>query len=223
MTSAAKVHQAIAPMNREPIIPTRALISVSDKTGIVEFARGLSDFGVELISTGGTAKHLREAGLLVIDVSDITGFPEILDGRVKTLHPLIAGGLLGLNTPEHEAEMAAHGIKRINLVCVNFYPFEQAIADGDGHIEEGVENIDIGGPTIVRAASKNLGNCVVVTSPEDYQYILYLINNNGGVNYLVRIRLAQKVFALTARYELSISEFLSVQYGRGLGHAEIVG
>ncbi|HET9297157.1 MAG TPA: bifunctional phosphoribosylaminoimidazolecarboxamide formyltransferase/IMP cyclohydrolase, partial [Candidatus Binatia bacterium] len=158
----------------------RALISVSDKKGIVEFSRALSDLGVEIISTGGTASLLRDNKIAVKDVSEITGFPEMMDGRVKTLHPKIHGGILALrDNPEHVAKMKEHGIEPIDLVVVNLYPFEGAVAR-DGSFDEIVENIDIGGPSMVRAAAKNHQHVAVVVDPEDYPWILAELQKNNG-------------------------------------------
>ena len=152
---------------------TRALISVSDKTGIVEFSRELAGYGVEILSTGGTAKLLREAGLTVKDVSEFTGFPEMLDGRVKTLHPKVHGGLLGMRAnPEHVATMKAHGIENIDMVVVNLYPFEATVAKAGCTLEDAIENIDIGGPTMLRSAAKNNADVTVITDPADYRTVL---------------------------------------------------
>src|SRR5712692_6702432 len=150
----------------------RALISVSDKTGIVEFTRELKSFGVEIISTGGTAKTLRDAGIEVRDVSDVTGFPEMMDGRVKTLHPKIHGALLGLrDNPEHVAAMREHGIEPIDMVVINLYPFEETIAREGVTLEEAVEQIDIGGPAMIRSAAKNFRDVAVVSSPHSYEVL----------------------------------------------------
>jgi len=150
----------------------RALISVSDKTGIVEFAQELRSFGVEIISTGGTAKTLRDAGIDVLDVSDVTGFPEMMDGRVKTLHPKIHGGLLALRgNSEHVAAMDKHGIEPIDLVVINLYPFEQTVTREDIKLDEAIEQIDIGGPSMIRSAAKNYRDVAVVTSPDLYRQI----------------------------------------------------
>src|SRR5262245_1833439 len=152
--------------------PVRALISVSDKTGIAEFVRGLSGFGIELVSTGGTSAELKGAGLTVLDVSDLTGFPELLDGRVKTLHPKVHGGLLAKrDNPEHAAAMLAHGIAPIDLLVVNLYPFEAAL-DRQASFADCIENIDIGGPAMIRAAAKNFDDVAVVVDPADYPKIL---------------------------------------------------
>src|SRR6476619_3646823 len=157
------------------LVPVRrALISVSDKTGLREFATALvSEFKIELISTGGTAKFLREAGLPVTDVSEITGFPEMMDGRVKTLHPKVHGGLLALrDNPEHAKAMREHGIEAIDLVCINLYPFEQTVSKPNVTFEEAIENIDIGGPSMIRSAAKNHRFVLVVTGPDRYDKVL---------------------------------------------------
>src|SRR5216684_3083141 len=152
----------------------RALISVSDKTGIVDFARELKRFGVEIISTGGTAKTLRDAGLEIRDVSEVTGFPEMMDGRIKTLHPRIHGGLLALrDNPKHVAAMREHAIEPIDMVVVNLYPFEETIARDGVTLEEAIEQIDIGGPAMIRSAAKNFRRVAVVTDPSNYEFILY--------------------------------------------------
>ncbi len=194
---------------------SQALISVSDKHGAVEFARELAALGVKLLSTGGTAKLLRDAGLAVTDVSDYTGFPEMLDGRVKTLHPKVHGGILGIRgNAEHEATMAKHGIPTIDLVVVNLYPFQQTIAKKDCSLEDAIENIDIGGPTMVRAAAKNHGNekggCAVVVEPADYAGIIAEMKANGGaISTATRFALAKKAFVHTARYDSAIANWLT--------------
>jgi len=191
----------------------RALISVSDKSGIVEFARSLAEFDVVLISTGGTSKFLREAGLNVIDVSDITGFPEMMDGRVKTLHPLIHGAFLALrDNDKHIAAMEEHGIEPIDLVVVNLYPFEETIAKDGVALEEAVENIDIGGPAMIRSASKNWRDVAVVTDSGLYpQIVEELKENNGSLSLEARQRLATLAYTRTAAYDLAISSYLSRQ------------
>lgn len=188
----------------------RALLSVSDKTGLVDFARGLADNGVELLSTGGTATALRAAGLTVKDVSEHTGFPEMLDGRVKTLHPKIHGGLLfRRDKPEHARQAEEHGIAPIDLVVVNLYPFEQTVAREGVTLEEAIENIDIGGPSMLRSAAKNAAAVTVVSDPADYAEVLESMKENGGATTLkLRERLAVKVFALTARYDRAIADYL---------------
>ncbi len=194
---------------------TRALISVSDKAGIVEFSRELAGFGVEILSTGGTAKLLREAGLAVKDVSEFTGFPEMLDGRVKTLHPKVHGGLLGMRgNPEHVATMKAHGIEPIDMVVVNLYPFEATVAKPDCTLEDAIENIDIGGPTMLRSAAKNNADVTVLVDHADYRRVLDEMKGSGGsVSRETNFRLAVKVYQLTAAYDGAISNWL----GRKLG------
>ena len=188
----------------------RALISVSDKTGLVDFAKALSARGVELVSTGGTRKALADAGLKVIDVSDLTGFPEMMDGRVKTLHPKVHGGLLAIReNPEHEAAMLAHNIPQIDLLVVNLYPFEATVAKGAAY-EECIENIDIGGPAMIRAAAKNHDDVAVIVDVEDYGVVLAeLAANNGATRLATRRRLAQKAYSRTAAYDAAISNWFA--------------
>ena len=194
---------------------SQALISVSDKRGVVEFARALAVLGVKLLSTGGTAKMLRDAGLAVTDVSDYTGFPEMLDGRVKTLHPKVHGGILGRrDLTEHLKTMDAHGIPPIDLVVVNLYPFQQTVARKDCTLDDAIENIDIGGPAMVRAAAKNHGNEAggvgVVTDPEDYETIIAELRAGGvALSYKTRFALAKKAFTHTARYDSAIANWLT--------------
>ncbi|MEK7839923.1 MAG: bifunctional phosphoribosylaminoimidazolecarboxamide formyltransferase/IMP cyclohydrolase, partial [Pseudomonadota bacterium] len=178
----------------------RALLSVSDKTGIVEFARALTALGIELLSTGGTAKLLADSGIVVTEVSAYTGFPEMLDGRVKTLHPKIHGGLLGRrDLPAHVAAMQQHGIPPIDLLVVNLYPFEQTVAKPDCSLDDAIENIDIGGPTMLRAAAKNHGSVAVVVDSADYEKVLAEMKAGGGVvSSATRFTLAVKVFEHTA-------------------------
>ncbi|MDH3414865.1 MAG: bifunctional phosphoribosylaminoimidazolecarboxamide formyltransferase/IMP cyclohydrolase [Gammaproteobacteria bacterium] len=185
----------------------RALISVSDKRGLVPFVSGLADLGIEIISTGGTCRALREAGIDVIEVSKKTGFPEIMDGRVKTLHPTIHGGLLGRRGTD-ESVMAEHGIEPIDLLAVNLYPFEQTIAREDATIDDAIENIDIGGPAMIRAASKNHDGVAVVVDPNDYASVLESLQNNE-LSLESRRRLAAKAYAHTASYDTAISKYLS--------------
>ncbi len=189
---------------------TRALLSVSDKTGLVDFARILARHGVELVSTGGTRKALADAGLAVQDIADLTHFPEMMDGRLKTLHPKVHGGLLAIReNPEHEAAMLAHDIKPIDLLVVNLYPFEATLAKG-APFEECVENIDIGGPAMIRAASKNHDDVAVIVDPEDYAgFAAELDANAGAATRASRRRLAQKAFARTAAYDAAISNWLA--------------
>jgi phosphoribosylaminoimidazolecarboxamide formyltransferase/IMP cyclohydrolase len=193
---------------------TRALISVSDKGGLIEFARGLAGHGVELVSTGGTAKALAQAGLAVQDVSDLTGFPEMMDGRVKTLHPKVHGALLAIrDNPEHAAAMQAHGIRPIDLLVVNLYPFEATVAQGAAY-ETCIENIDIGGPAMIRAAAKNHADVAVVVEPEDYQPLLAELAQHGGATTLaLRKRLAAKAYARTATYDAAISNWFAQAIG----------
>ncbi len=191
----------------------RALISVSDKTGIVEFAKELANYDVQIISTGGTAKSLREAGLNVTEVSEITEFPEMMDGRVKTLHPKVHGAFLALRDNEnHVASMNEHGIEPIDLVIVNLYPFEQTIAKEDVSLEEAVENIDIGGPAMIRSASKNWRDVAVVTDAKLYESISEeLKENDGSLSLETRQRLATLAYTRTASYDLAISSYLAKQ------------
>ena len=194
---------------------TRALISVSDKTGIIEFAKELARYGVEILSTGGTAKLLREAGLAVKDVSDFTGFPEMLDGRVKTLHPKVHGGLLGIRSnPEHVETMKKHGIEPIDMVVVNLYPFEATVAKPDCTLEDAIENIDIGGPTMLRSAAKNNTDVTVLVDCADYRAVLAEMAANGGaVSKRTNFRLAVKVYQHTAAYDGAISNWLGSRLG----------
>jgi len=188
----------------------RALISVSDKSGLVEFARSLGAFGVEIISTGGTARSLKEAGVPVIEMGDYTGFPEMMDGRVKTLHPKVHGGLLFIRgNAEHEAAARQHGIKPIDLVVVNLYPFEKTVAKPDVQWHEAIENIDIGGPSMLRSAAKNHASVTVVVEPGDYGRVLAEMQANGGATTpALRAELAVKVYATTSRYDGAIAAFL---------------
>ncbi|MBB6096675.1 phosphoribosylaminoimidazolecarboxamide formyltransferase/IMP cyclohydrolase [Deinobacterium chartae] len=183
----------------------RAILSVSDKTGLVEFARGLEARGVEIISTGGTFKTLREAGVAVRYVSEITGFPEILGGRVKTLHPAVHGGILAQRSEAHLAELAAQGITPIDLVVVNLYPFRQTVAKADVTLEDAVENIDIGGPSMIRGAAKNFASVTVVVDPADYDAVLERL---GSDDRAFRQRLAAKAFGHTAAYDAAITAYL---------------
>lgn len=193
------------------LVPVRrALLSVSDKTGLADFARKLAHAGVELISTGGTAKAIVEAGVAVRDVSDLTGFPEIMDGRVKTLHPMVHGGLLGVrDDPEHASAMETHGIKPIDLVVINLYPFEEVRWSGADYAAT-VENIDIGGPAMVRAAAKNHAYVAVVTDPADYDAVLNALElNSGSLSHEFRQKLAAKAFARTAAYDSAIASWFA--------------
>ncbi|HWR58904.1 MAG TPA: bifunctional phosphoribosylaminoimidazolecarboxamide formyltransferase/IMP cyclohydrolase [Thermodesulfovibrionales bacterium] len=188
----------------------RVLMSVSNKKGIVDFAKGLSATGVEILSTGGTAKALREAGISVVEVSDYTGFPEMLDGRLKTLHPKIHGGLLSRRGhPKDMEDIKKHDIKPIDMVVVNLYPFEETISRPGVTFEEAIENIDIGGPTMLRAASKNFQDVAVVVDPDDYTTVLQELKSGGDVSKETKLNLAKKVFAHTARYDTLIADYLS--------------
>jgi len=191
----------------------RALISVSDKTGLVEAARQLVGLGVELVSTGGTRKAIADAGLPVKDVSDLTGFPEMMDGRVKTLHPIVHGGLLGVrDAPAHKAAMDEHGIGAIDLVYVNLYPFEQTVASGADY-ETCVENIDIGGPAMVRSAAKNHGYVAICTDPADMAEVLAELASGGATTLALRKRLAARAYARTATYDSSIASWFAHELG----------
>lgn len=192
----------------------RALISVSDKTGLIPFARGLAEQDIELISTGGTARALKDAGLTVKEVAEITGFPEILDGRVKTLHPRIHSGILAVrDKEEHQRQLEEHHITPIDLVVVNLYPFAETIARPDVTFEEAIENIDIGGPSMVRAAAKNHAYVTIVVDPVDYEPVLAELKEKGQISSELRRRLAAKAFRHTAGYDALIAQYLSEQAG----------
>ena len=188
----------------------RALISVHDKTGVVDFARGLADLGVEILSTGGTARLLRESGVPVVDVAQVTGFPEMLDGRVKTLHPKVHGGILARrDRPEHMAALEAHGIGRIDLVAVTLYPFEATVATPGVTLDEAVENIDIGGPGMIRGAAKNHARVAVITDTGQYAPVLEELRaHQGGLSPETRYRLAFEAFRRTAQYDAAIAAYL---------------
>lgn len=192
----------------------RALISVSDKRGVVEFAKSLQELGWQIIATGGTMTKLRESGVEVINISDITGFPEICDGRVKTLHPKVHGGLLGRrDIPDHMAQLEANGIETIEMVCVNLYPFEATIAKEGVTMEDAVENIDIGGPSMLRSAAKNFRDVTVVCDPSDYDTILSEIRANGNTNLETRLKLSAKAYTHTALYDSHIATYMRRQAG----------
>jgi phosphoribosylaminoimidazolecarboxamide formyltransferase/IMP cyclohydrolase len=195
----------------------RALLSVHDKTGVVEFARGLAALGAELLSTGGTARLLRESGLAVVDVADVTGFPEMLDGRVKTLHPGVHGGILARReVPEHLAALERHGIRPIDLVVVTLYPFERTVARPDVSLEEAIENIDIGGPSMIRGAAKNHAHVGVVTDPGQYGPVLDELRRSGGaLSDATRFRLAFEAFRRTAQYDAAIAAYLRAPGAEG--------
>ena len=191
----------------------RALISVSDKTGILEFAKELHNSGIEILSTGGTAELLRKDGVPVIQVSDYTGFPEMMDGRIKTLHPRVHGGILARrDVPEHLQAMEEHGIRPIDLVVINLYPFEQTVAKKGSTLEEAIENIDIGGPAMVRSSAKNYKDVTIIVDPDNYGKVLEEIKK-GSVSLETRKRLSRDAFAHTARYDSLIADFLSNQWG----------
>lgn len=190
----------------------RALLSVSDKTGIVELGKFLSNNGVEIISTGGTMKALREAGVPVTYVSDVTGFPEIMDGRVKTLNPKIHGAILAVRSnPEHMEALAEHNITPIDLVVVNLYPFRETIAKPGVTEAEAIENIDIGGPAMVRASAKNFKDVVIVTYPCRYAQLMEMLDKDGDIDQHTRKELAFEAFSHTAEYDTMISEYLKKQ------------
>ena len=190
----------------------RALISVSNKDGVVELAKRLHSAGVEIISTGGTMKAIKEAGIPVTYVSDVTGFPEIMDGRVKTLNPYIHGGILSVrDNQEHLTQMQEHGIKGIDLVVVNLYPFKETIAKPNVELAEAIENIDIGGPAMIRAAAKNFKFVTVVTNPARYDEIATAVAKDGCVSGMLRMQLAEEAFAHTADYDQAIKNYLGEQ------------
>lgn len=192
----------------------RALISVSDKTGVVEFAKGLRALGWEVIATGGTMKLLRESGVEVINISDVTGFPEICDGRVKTLHPKVHGGLLARrDDPEHLKALKENDIEFIDLVCVNLYPFRQTIAKPDVKMEDAIENIDIGGPSMLRSAAKNWADVTVVCDPTDYEQVLAEIKAGGNTEKATRLKLSAKAYTHTAEYDAMIATYMRKQAG----------
>ncbi|MEC9369606.1 MAG: bifunctional phosphoribosylaminoimidazolecarboxamide formyltransferase/IMP cyclohydrolase, partial [Pseudomonadota bacterium] len=202
-------------MNSKTGMISRALLSVSDKSGVADFARKLSGAGIALISTGGTAALLRKEGLKVSDVSEITGFPEMMDGRVKTLHPKIHGGLLALRDDKtHERAMSDHGIDGIDLLVVNLYPFRETVAAG-ASFEDCIENIDIGGPAMIRAAAKNHANVTVVVDPGDYRRVMEEIEGNDGITTLaLRRELAAKAYGLTAAYDAAIAQWFEGEIGQ---------
>jgi phosphoribosylaminoimidazolecarboxamide formyltransferase/IMP cyclohydrolase len=186
----------------------RALISVSDKAGVVDFAKGLAKLGIEILSTGGTAKVLRDAGVPVIEVADYTGFPEMMDGRLKTLHPKIHGGILQRrDNPKDVFDCQKHGIGPIDLVVVNLYPFQKTVARPNVTLEEALENIDIGGPAMLRAAGKSLKDVAAVVDPGDYGPILDALSKRGEIGFAERYSLAKKVFTHTAGYDAAIANY----------------
>ncbi|MGA7276944.1 MAG: IMP cyclohydrolase [Desulfocapsaceae bacterium] len=188
---------------------TRALISLTDKSGIEEFATALAELDIELLSTGGTAARLRRAGLKVVDVSDFTGFPEMLNGRVKTLHPKIHGGILfQRENQQHIEQCRAQNVQPVDLVVVNLYEFEKTIADPSCTLGNAVENIDIGGPTLLRASAKNFRDVTVIVDPVDYDQVLSEIRQTGNTSLKTRFLLARKVFDMTSKYDRAISQWL---------------
>src|SRR5499427_10454936 len=194
----------------------RALLSVSDKTGLVPLAQALADTGIELLSTGGTAKTLRESGLKVTDLSAYTGFPEMLDGRVKTLHPKVHGGLLYIRgNAGHEAAVREHGIQPIDLVVVNLYPFEQTVAKPNVALHDAIENIDIGGPSMLRSAAKNHESVTVIVDPADYTEVAGQIRAQGGTSLELRRKLAAKIYARTSAYDAAIASHLAKEFSGG--------
>ncbi|MFT5701876.1 MAG: phosphoribosylaminoimidazolecarboxamide formyltransferase/IMP cyclohydrolase [Desulforhopalus sp.] len=187
----------------------RALISLTDKSGIEGFASELAALGIDLLSTGGTAKKLRDAGLKVMDVSDFTGFPEMLDGRVKTLHPKVHGGILNQRSnADHQRQCADHGLKNIDIIAVNLYAFTKTVEDPNCTLVDAIENIDIGGPTMLRAAAKNFHDVTVIVDPADYPKVLEEIKATGNTTLKTRFYLMKKVYALTAAYDTAISAWL---------------
>ncbi|MDJ0621483.1 MAG: IMP cyclohydrolase [Desulfocapsaceae bacterium] len=187
----------------------RALISLTDKSGIEEFCKDLKNLGIEILSTGGTAKKIRDAGVEVKDVAEFTQFPEMLDGRVKTLHPKVHGGILNQRDNEmHRNQCREYGIENIDLVAVNLYAFEKTVADPNCTLADAIENIDIGGPTLLRASAKNFRDVTVIVDPNDYELVLGEIRTSGNTTLKTRFYLATKVFALTSRYDTTISEWL---------------
>ena len=192
----------------------RALISVSDKRGVVEFARGLRELGWEVIATGGTMKLLRDGGVEVLNISEVTGFPEICDGRVKTLHPKVHGGLLARrDDPEHLRALKENGIGFIDMVCVNLYPFRETIAKPGVKMEDAIENIDIGGPSMLRSAAKNWVDVTVVCNPDDYDQILNEIRASGNTEKATRLRLSAEAYTHTAQYDAMIAAYMRAQAG----------
>ncbi|MBE9520199.1 MAG: IMP cyclohydrolase [Proteobacteria bacterium] len=188
----------------------RALISLTDKSGIEGFAMLLQELGIEILSTGGTAKKMRESSITVKDVSEFTGFPEMLDGRVKTLHPKVHAGILHQReNPSHQDQMVEHGLETIDLVAVNLYAFDKATQDPDCTVANAIENIDIGGPTMLRAAAKNFQDVTVIVDPADYPQVISEIKEHGNTTLVTRFRLAVKVFQLTSTYDTAIAEWLS--------------
>jgi len=187
----------------------RALISLTDKSGIEDFARELEKLGIEILSTGGTAKKMRESGIKVKDVAEFTGFPEMLDGRVKTLHPKVHGGILAQkHNPDHVRQMKEHGLQAIDIVAVNLYAFEKTVANPACTLADAIENIDIGGPTMLRSSAKNFHDVTVIVDPADYPQVLKELKEQGNTTLKTRFRLAVKVFGLTSTYDTAITKWL---------------
>lgn len=187
----------------------RALISLTDKSGIEGFAKELEELGLEILSTGGTAKKMRDNGIAVKDVSEFTGFPEMLDGRVKTLHPKVHGGILAQKSnPDHLKQMEEHGLQAIDIIAVNLYAFDKATADPSCTLANAIENIDIGGPTMLRAAAKNYADVTVIVDPADYPTVINELKESGNTTLKTRFKLARKVFALTSKYDTAIIQWL---------------
>ncbi|HSR36791.1 MAG TPA: IMP cyclohydrolase [Desulfurivibrionaceae bacterium] len=187
----------------------RALISLTDKSGIEEFAKELEKLGIEILSTGGTAKKMRESGIKVKDVAEFTGFPEMLDGRVKTLHPKVHGGILAQkHNPDHVKQMQQHGLQAIDIVAVNLYAFEKTVANPACTLADAIENIDIGGPTMLRSSAKNFHDVTVIVDPADYPQVLKELKEHGNTTLKTRFRLAVKVFELTGSYDTTITKWL---------------
>jgi phosphoribosylaminoimidazolecarboxamide formyltransferase/IMP cyclohydrolase len=188
----------------------RAIISLTDKSGIEGFAKELEALGIEILSTGGTASKMRESGIAVKDVSEFTGFPEMLDGRVKTLHPKVHGGILAQKTnPDHVAQMKQHGLEAIDIVAVNLYAFEKTVADPSCTLAKAIENIDIGGPTMLRSSAKNFQDVTVIVDPADYPTVIAELKEHGNTTLKTRFRLAVKVFELTSTYDTTIAAWLN--------------
>jgi phosphoribosylaminoimidazolecarboxamide formyltransferase/IMP cyclohydrolase len=188
----------------------RALISLTDKSGIEKFARQLQDLGIEILSTGGTAKKMRGNDITVKDVAEFTGFPEMLDGRVKTLHPKVHAGILfQRSNASHQEQMAAHDLQQIDLIAVNLYAFDKATQDPNCTVANAIENIDIGGPTMLRAAAKNFQDVTVIVDPDDYPQVISEISEHGNTTLATRFRLAVKVFQLTSTYDTAIAAWLA--------------
>ncbi|MBW1791864.1 MAG: IMP cyclohydrolase [Deltaproteobacteria bacterium] len=188
----------------------RAIISLTDKSGIEGFAKELEALGIEILSTGGTAKKMRESGIAVKDVAEFTGFPEMLDGRVKTLHPKVHGGILAQKTnPDHVEQMKQHGLEAIDIVAVNLYAFEKTVADPSCTVANAIENVDIGGPTMLRSSAKNFQDVTVIVDPADYPIVLAELKKHGHTTLKTRFRLAVKVFELTSTYDTAIAAWLN--------------